>query len=93
MPTRPNFLFILTDQMRGDMAARADYMSKKIEHGAARPQDWNAADDENPLPGGDRTWMTQNMQPLDESGLPVAPPAPPAPPAAPAADPAAEAPV
>ena len=82
-----------TDQMRGDMAARADYMSKKIEHGAARPQDWNAADDENPLPGGDRTWMTQNMQPLDESGLPVAPPAPPAPPAAPAADPAAEAPV
>jgi HK97 family phage portal protein len=71
--------------MRGDMAARAEYISRKIEHGAARPQDWNALDDENPLPGGDKLWMSQNLQVLDADGLPVVPepvpaPAPDAPP-------------
>jgi HK97 family phage portal protein len=60
--------------MRGDMAARADYMSRKIEHGAARPKDWNALDDENPLPGGDKLWMSQNLQALDKDGLPIADP-------------------
>lgn len=59
--------------MRGDMAARAEYMSRKIEHAAARPQDWNALDDENPLPGGDKLWMSQNLQALDENGVPVQP--------------------
>lgn len=73
--------------MRGDMAARAEYMSRKIEHGAARPQDWNALDDENPLPGGDKLWMSQNLQALDSDGLPMQPepapipePSPPEPP-------------
>ena len=67
--------------MRGDMAARAEYMSRKIEHAAARPQDWNALDDENPLPGGDKLWMSQNLQALDADGLPIEPPtaAPPLP--------------
>jgi HK97 family phage portal protein len=60
--------------MRGDMEARADYMSRKIEHGAARPQDWNALDDENPLPGGDKLWMSQNLQALDENGVPITDP-------------------
>ena len=60
--------------MRGDMAARADYMSRKIEHAAARPQDWNALDDENPLPGGDKLWMSQNLQALDENGSPIVDP-------------------
>jgi HK97 family phage portal protein len=62
--------------MRGDMAARAEYMSRKIEHAAARPQDWNALDDENPLPGGDRLWMSQNLQALDADGLPIVDPPP-----------------
>ena len=64
---------------RGDMAARAEYMARKIEHGAARPQDWNAMDDENPLPGGDKLWMSQNLQALDADGLPIKPDPPPSP--------------
>jgi HK97 family phage portal protein len=65
--------------MRGDMAARAEYMARKIEHAAARPQDWNALDDENPLPGGDKLWMSQNLQALDSDGLPIKPDPPPPP--------------
>jgi len=65
--------------MRGDMKARAEYMSRKIEHAAARPKDWNALDDENPLPGGDKLWMSQNLQALDADGLPIKPDPPPEP--------------
>ena len=73
--------------MRGDMAARAEYMARKIEHGAARPQDWNALDDENPLPGGDKLWMSQNLQALDADGLPIKPDPPPEPVVAPPPEP------
>ena len=61
---------------RGDMKARSDFYSKGIQNGWFTVDDVREMEDLNPVDGGDRNWIQQNMMPLDSPGtiVPGAPP-------------------
>ncbi len=81
------FDFDLSELLKGDMAARAAYFQFKFNTGAASPNDIRAADNENPVNGGDTYFVqSNNYTPLDKvqemaqaqlDKLKAPPPAPP----------------
>lgn len=61
------FTFDVTAMLRGDSAARSAYFQAKFNAGAASPNDWRAADGENPVEGGDTYFVqSNNFTPLNK---------------------------
>lgn len=63
--------------MRGENAARADYLQKRVLTGTMTPNEVREIEDEEPSddPNADKLWMQGAMSPIDRLGAP--PPAPP----------------
>ncbi|MGE3932368.1 MAG: phage portal protein [Rhodospirillaceae bacterium] len=77
---------LFDDLLKGDLASRTAAMVQQINNGLLTPNEGRAAENRDPLPGGDQAFRPLNMAPLE------APAAPPPAPAEdnPAEDPAAD---
>jgi HK97 family phage portal protein len=60
------FKFDLKALLRGDSAQRAAYMQARFNMGTLSQNDIRALDDEDPIAGGDRYYLQQNLMPLDK---------------------------
>ena len=58
---------LVTGLLRGDMAARADYMWKRFQMGSLSPDDIREVENENPIgtPAGEAYYIQANMASLD----------------------------
>lgn len=53
--------------MRGDSAARAEYFTKRFNTGSLSPNDIREIENQNPVEGGDMTFVPLNMIPIDQA--------------------------
>ena len=65
------FEFDLNGLMRGDHAARASFYKSMFEGGFITRNEVRGAENLNPVEGGDKFFVSQNVKVLDGSGLPV----------------------
>ncbi|OAM77708.1 phage portal protein [Devosia elaeis] len=68
--------FSLEGLLRGDSAARAEFLSKMVSNGIYTENEARAYEDKEPKPGGDHLLVNGTMQRADQIG--VQPPQPPA---------------
>ena len=54
--------------LRSDTQARAEYLSKKMQNGALRPNEWRAYDNQPPVPGGDQAFVNSTLVPISQAG-------------------------
>ena len=54
--------------LRGDSQARAEFLSKMVDHGIYQPNEARAYEDKAPRPGGDQLIVNGTMQRLDQVG-------------------------
>lgn len=59
------FKFDLKALLRGDSQQRAAYFQARFNMGSLSPNEIRELDDEDPIPGGDRYWVQQNLMPVD----------------------------
>lgn len=69
--------------LRGDTLSRAEAMSKQVMSGILAPNEGRAAENRNPLPGGDGLLLPVNMVPAEKLGQAQPAGAPPTTPATP----------
>lgn len=74
--------FLVDAILRGDAASRAQSFLTQEQGGALTPNEWRAAENRDPVPGGDQTILPLNFAPADRLGAaqdttrtPVPPPA------------------
>jgi HK97 family phage portal protein len=60
--------FSIEGLLRADSAARADYLSKKLQNGSLMPNEWRALDNQPPVPGGDQLFVNSTLVPMDRAG-------------------------
>lgn len=60
------FKFDLKALLRGDSAQRAAYMQARFNMASMSPNDIRKVEDEDPIEGGDRYYLQQNLMPLDK---------------------------
>lgn len=65
------FEFDLNGLLRGDHAARAAFYKSLFEGGFMNRNEVRGAENLNPVPGGDKFFVSQNVKMLDEQGVPV----------------------
>ena len=61
--------------LRGDSAARADFLQKMVGAGIYEPNEARAYENKAPKPGGDQLIVNGTMTPLDKIGEVAEPPA------------------
>lgn len=61
------FEFLDVALLRGDSKARGEYYAKRFGVGSMSPNDIREAENEEPVPGGDRYFVPVNMVPLDRA--------------------------
>lgn len=74
------FEFSLEGLLRGDAAARAAFYKTLIEAGVITRNEVREKENMNPAPGLDRFVISQNVQLLDDTGMPIPPAIEPQPP-------------
>ena len=60
------FKFDLKALLRGDSQQRAAYMQARFNMGSLSPNEIRELDDEDPIEGGDRYYLQQNLMPTDK---------------------------
>jgi HK97 family phage portal protein len=62
--------FDMTNLLRADLKARAEYFNKRFHMGSMSPNDICAAEGDEPVPGGDKYFVPMNLVSLDQAGKP-----------------------
>ncbi len=60
--------FNIDGLLRADSQARADYLSKKMQNGALKPNEWRTLDNQPPEPGGDQLFVNSTLVPIADAG-------------------------
>ena len=61
------FEFVMQGLLRGDSAARAEYYNKIFQVGGITPNKIRALENDNPVEGGDESFVMMNMIPLSQA--------------------------
>jgi len=63
--------FVFDGLLRGDAKTRAEVQQIRLQNGIVNRDEVRASEDMNPIPGGDRFFISQNVKLLDEEGRPI----------------------